>query len=189
MKTLRSFVAIDLSNSLGAALNKVIQRLKPFAPDMKWVENQNLHLTLHFLGDLRFEDVHGVCKVLEKSCQKHDLFELSLQGLGAFPSLVNPKSLWVGVSDGYEELVALQRSIHEGLREIGYPSDRQDFKPHITIGRLRKDATAPPALIREMEKLAESPVGVFPVESVLLMSSETERNGPSYGVLHEIELG
>lgn len=187
MDTLRSFIAVDLSLSSRAILARAIRRLD-VGSGVKWVDPDLLHLTVHFLGYVRIQDVKPVCDAAKEALAEIDPFDLTLGGVGAFPDLERPRVIWIGVREGIESLVAIQEALDEPLAALGYPSDRSRFKPHVTIGRVKREGPDD-SLRQSLEEMSQLDGGVTGVDSVVVYHSEPERRGPLYTPLAEIDLG
>src|SRR5438270_4052804 len=119
MARLRTFVAIDLGKGLRARLASLQETLAKHASEVKWVEEENLHLTLLFLGEVDFRDVPKVCQAVETAAGNHAAFLLKVAGVGAFPNLNRPRTLWVGVDEGAAEVNALHDDLEGPLLELG----------------------------------------------------------------------
>ena len=124
---MRLFLAIELPEKIKNSLVAVQNQLKPFFR-AKYVEKNNLHITLKFLGEV--ENVNSLNKLSEA---KFNPFRISLSRIGVFPNPNYIKVVWVGVKDGAEEVVKLHDEIES---KIPFEKDR-NFNPHITIARLK----------------------------------------------------
>lgn len=188
MQTIRAFAAIEVSASIRGALAKIITKLDGTDNSIKWVTPEQLHLTLHFLGDLRYQDIQPVCSAMKEALGESDPFELQLRGIGVFPDLDQPRTIWTGIEMGYEPLVDLQRVLDEPLARLGYPSDKNHFRPHVTLGRVKRVSHLF-ELQQAIEALSEVNGGGMIVDEVTLFESNLHRRGPDYTPLAEFELG
>ena len=188
MQTLRAFIAVALSPFNRAAIAKTIRRLETVDGGIKWVDPDQLHLTLHFLGDVQFADVKPVCEVVREAVADFAPFGLHLGGIGAFPDQREPRVIWLGIRLGHERLVSLQQTLDEPLAALGYPSDRTRFRPHVTIGRVKRVGN-PEAIRSGLEAMSEVDAGSCAVDEITIFQSDIERRGPIYTPLAEIELG
>lgn len=118
---MRCFIAVPISNELKENIFSLTTKLKPFLT-AKFVEKEHLHLTISFLGDLREADMKNVKEKINNV--KASRFSIKLHGLNCFPSPTRARVLWVGITDGKEQLEAL-------LNNFG------ETKPHITIARFK----------------------------------------------------
>ena len=187
----RSFIAVDLASGLRSEIDKTARRLSAIAPEVKWVVPEQFHLTLKFLGDVPMTELYGMIRAAESACRGVEPFDLVLSGLGAFPNLDAPRTLWVGVNEGVEEIRALAARLDAELYALGYPKESRQFMPHLTIGRLprkERSETTDQELRDRLAQESETFFGVCPVDAVQVYSSELSRSGPKYELLSEIEL-
>jgi RNA 2',3'-cyclic 3'-phosphodiesterase len=148
---------------------------------IKWVEEQNIHVTLKFLGETEERIIPGINAVLEKTAESFPSFELALKGLGIFGSSYNPKVIWAGIHP-YDKLVTLMQRVHEGLETEGFPRERQNLVPHLTLGRIKflKDKRRFQSEIEKYKYISsESQV----VDKIILFESNLKKEGPEYHVL------
>ena len=114
------------------------QRLTADGASAKWVERENLHLTVLFLGEVNAREIPDVCRVVSAATSKFAPFPMTLAGAGAFPTPRHPRILIVHVTEGAPQLIDLHHAIEIGLLDLGsYRREDRPFKPHLTIGRVR----------------------------------------------------
>src|SRR5262249_29245539 len=155
----------------------------------KWVEEENLHVTLLFLGEVDERDLKAVCTVVGGACAALAPFVMSVAGVGCFGNPRRPRTLWAGVPLGHEGLVVLRAGIGARLRERGCcRREERKFTPHVTLGRVRSDAGAG-RLSAALEKQQGFAAGEFEVREVAVMSSELRPEGPVYAVMSRAALG
>ena len=186
MKTCRLFVAIPLSASLRKALYKSISRLSNIPTKVKWVEEENLHITLKFLGNTREDKVEKIVSSLKKALESCHSFSVNLGKIGAFPNVAKPRVIKVGISQGEEEIRSIAEKVEEALEPLGFEKEKRKFSAHITLGRV-KSMDNIMLLLRNMQK--ESYDGLqMKVEKVLLMESKLTKKGPIYSVVEKFSL-
>ena len=190
--TMRSFVAISLPEGAIRALRRVQDKLKRTLGSQacRWVQPENIHLTLKFLGDIPISDLSRIAGALRESCGAYAPFEVCLSGLGCFPNLLRPRVLWVGIGGDVAALSHLQQSVEQALSELGYPPEGRPFSPHLTLARVRNGARRADvaALGQTVGTLSLGEVARIPVEHVLLMRSDLRPGGPNYTELAKAEL-
>jgi 2'-5' RNA ligase len=155
---------------------------------VKWVEPENLHLTLLFLGEVDARETPAVCRAAEQIGRRTKPFTLTLAGVGAFPTPRRPRTLIVHVTEGEPELIALHHDLETPLLELGcYRREDRPYKPHLTIGRVKGHAETEPlaAAIRQFEDWQG---GQSRIDQVLVLSSELRHDGPEYAVLSRVPL-
>lgn len=190
MARLRTFIALDLGKQLRDRTLVLQESLARSGADVKWVEGENLHLTLLFLGEVGDRELPALCRAVAECCQEHAAFTLSVETVGCFPNLRRPRTVWVGVGDGSLQVVALHDALEEKLLELGcYRREERQYTPHITLGRVKRDDSPTDELIALLVKKAAWQAGETSVREVLVMSSELMPEGPIYTVLSRARLG
>jgi 2'-5' RNA ligase len=182
---MRCFVAIGVHEEVRRRLLSIQQRLSPFL-SWKPVEFENMHLTLKFLGEVEETRSGEILSALRSTCSRFSRFEISVRGIGAFPSPSHARVLWAGVSGGADKVVSLSRAIDSELAKLGFPKER-DFVPHVTIGRV-KFVSGRKELMELMEGLRGEEFGRSEVQSVDLMKSVLTPKGPLYSVVGQAPL-
>ena len=164
------------------------QTLAQTGASVKWVEEENLHLTLLFLGEIDERDVVDVCRAVQEQAKNHAPFEVGAQGLGCFPNLRRPKVVWVGFEEGQEELQRLHDDLEEALLQIGcYRREDRKYTPHLTLGRI-KDNHAVDDLISEINQRSGWKAGSCTIKEIVVFSSELSSKGPIYTPLSRTKL-
>jgi RNA 2',3'-cyclic 3'-phosphodiesterase len=182
---MRTFVAINLPSQERVRLHESLAPLRAKELPVRWVPADSLHMTVKFLGDTEGDAVSAVDEVLHTAAARRSTMTLRIGGLGAFPSLRRANVLWVGVT-GDDELAALQRELEPALSRLGFPRDQKQFRPHITIGRVRTGTR--PLDIERLGGLVDYE-GTIEVETVELMQSVMGPGGSRYEVLLRRRLG
>jgi 2'-5' RNA ligase len=185
-ETIRAFIAIELSDEARAAVAKLQNRLKTLVPaqTVRWTAPENIHLTLHFLGNIEASQVDSVKQLLPLSGSACPAFSLSLSGLGCFPNTRRPRIVWTGVLGQTEALVKLYHDLGKRLLAIGYTPEARPYAPHLTIGRVREGLPAQQLtrlgqiLEREQNKVDE--LAELRVVEIALMQSDLKPGGPVY---------
>ena len=185
---IRSFLAIELSETIRRKIEEVQKELKLFHADVRWVNPQNIHLTLKFFGNIDESRIDPIIESLEGLLRATFPFPLSIYGMGAFPHFKNPRVIWMGLKEGREILEGLQKGVDGELKKIGFEQEEREFHPHLTIGRARS-SRGRDELVERMEKYREEEFGHLRVERVVLFQSDLKPSGPVYTSLRELELG
>lgn len=134
---MRLFVAIPLDGAIKTALCDAQNRLQGVGADVKWVEADALHLTVHFLGDIGeplLLDIEAVCENLAQSTKA---FRFVVRGLSVFPRrgpLI--KTIWAAVTEGADEWKTLAQTAEANLVPLG-AAKANDLVPHLTLGRVK----------------------------------------------------
>jgi 2'-5' RNA ligase len=173
-----------------ARAGDLIDRLRVADAEITWVRPQQMHLTLKFLGDIPDTESPDVCRVVSQVAAGFEPFEIICRGAGAFPNNQQPRTLWIGVEDGADELKRLQAAIDDALKaKLGYARERRGFHPHLTIGRVKRIG---PGGHRELaETLAEHArfdADLAIIDEVVTFASFLGRQGPKHDALDRAEL-
>jgi 2'-5' RNA ligase len=136
----RTFIAIEIPHDLRAAVIDHIKRVRETVPDVSasWSREDNLHLTLKFLGDVPIARIGDVSAAASAAARASAPFELILAGSGVFPTRGKPSVLWIGIEDPSDGLHKIQRSLEEECAAHGFTRDARAYHPHLTIARIRK---------------------------------------------------
>jgi 2'-5' RNA ligase len=127
----RLFIAIDLPKEIKKAIHGLCSGL----PGARWTPDDQLHLTLRFLGEVEQSLFAELYSRLDEI--RGEAFPLHLTGLGVFPNTTAPRVLWVGL-DKSDPLVELRTRVDSVVRDLNIPLEKKKFSPHITIARLDK---------------------------------------------------
>jgi len=175
---IRSFVALELSDEVRERLTELLKRLRQTNAAVKWVEPENLHLTLKFLGEVQEEQIEAVVEALKIVAQVTEPFPFTVRGVGGFPDLRRPRVLWVGV-EPTPPLMRLQQIVEQAMEQLGFPPEERDFHPHITLGRVKAVAG-----LEKVRAILSEYIGVtfgsVPVKHMTLFRSDLSREGPTY---------
>ena len=131
---MRAFIGIPITENLKKRIVDVQKNFSSF--DIKFVEIENLHFNFKFLGEISDEQVEKIKKSLEETAKQFEPFEIDISGIGVFPSKNYIRVIWIGVKEGFQNMVALANAIDDSLSEI-FPKEMQKFQPHLTLGRVR----------------------------------------------------
>lgn len=190
MSMLRAFIAVEIPAEIQqnvykqtAAFRRGIESL------VRWVPAHNMHLTLKFLGDVSPNNVEFLVQMLRNEGALVPAFDIHLSGLGSFPNLRRPRVIYVGIR-APAALDALQRGIEAAARRLGYESEERPFSAHLTLGRLRQNATAveQQQIRRALESTQVDVFGTARVDSLHLYKSDLNPGGSIYTRLHSAPL-
>ncbi len=154
---------------------------------IKWVETQNIHITLKFFGETTENHLPDINSILEHQAKRHSSFHIRLKGLGIFGSVYAPRVIWVGITP-YVNLSEFMKTLHDSFIYEGFPTDRQNLVPHLTLGRIKtlKDKILFQKVLNQYRDLCSLPIKV---DCVTLFESILKREGPEYIVLKNHSFG
>jgi 2'-5' RNA ligase len=188
MARLRTFIALDLGPAIRERLVSLQENFESQASGVKWVEPENLHVTLLFLGEVDNREIPAVCRAVDEVAQTLPPFVLSVEGVGCFPNPRRPRVLWVGIGAGAELVTALHDLLEPPLLDLGcYRREQRKYTPHVTLGRIKSEA-APVGFAQALAKHETWKAGQTPIPDVRVMSSELSPRGPEYTVLSRAKL-
>lgn len=185
---MRAFVGIGLPEACRSAIARA---LAPFMREhgrVAWVREQNLHLTLKFLGEIGPGEVGRLETLLADAAGGVPPFDLDVAGAGAFPNARAPRVLWVGIREPLELVGKLQQNIETALSRSGFPREDRPFHPHVTAGRVK--GPLPPGWgDRFVGALSGIRFGTARAASFQLYESRLSPAGAAYAVVRDIPLG
>jgi 2'-5' RNA ligase len=173
---MRIFVAVELPADVRKKIGELIDQLKSAGATVKWVEEQNLHLTLKFIGEVADKEIDRWLGSIEEKVGGTGAFEIKLEGMGTFPEGKQPRVVWVGVSQGQDKLENLARWL-----------DEKEFVSHATIGRI-KTHKGVDKLVERVRSFKSSEFGVVRIDKILVMKSTLTPKGPVYEKIKDVIL-
>lgn len=181
----RIFVAFDISEEARRKIADYISNLKTGFPNVKagWEEAEKLHLTLKFLGDSDEKQIENLSEIVEKIAKQFSTSEFQLSTTGVFPSPKNARVLWLGVEGDVEKMRNINSGLENECEKIGFKKENRDFKPHLTIARLREPQKSENLVRKHLENKIE-PVR-FEVSSIVIYESKLQPAGSIYRKLKE----
>lgn len=190
--SVRSFIAVEIEDpAVYGAILRLRDSLGGLGLDAKLVEDENIHITIRFLGEVSPATIECVKRILDSVAASFKRFSIKIRGVGAFPNTFRPRVVWVGVSEGSEILSAIRSFIDKELikcktRDIHM--DKEEFVPHITIARMRS-ARNVERLLKFLETNKDADLGASVVTRIKLKKSILTPRGPIYEDLYVVSLG
>jgi 2'-5' RNA ligase len=184
MGTIRSFIAIPLETGVVSRIEQTYKELKSLPADVKWVHPNAIHLTLKFLGNVEEKAVESISRGTQEGIKGFASWTVDVKNVGTFPSLRNPRVVWIGIEDTGGHLVALQNRIEEEMAKLGFEREERKFSPHLTLGRVRSPR-GKTELIQYLADERERRFGEMKVDRVVLFKSELRSSGAIYTALGE----
>lgn len=152
----------------------------------RWVSQSNIHLTLKFLGSTPEESLDDIENAVREAVSGFRKFYFSLGDLDAFPSARRARVVWIGVHHGASELVELSQTIERALIALGFEPENKEFKPHITLARVK----APKSIEDTLNEFQDDSFTgrLVNVDGVTIFKSTLKRTGAEYESLRYIPL-
>ncbi len=185
MEKIRSFISLDINNEVKKEIEYYIKKnnLIDIFEGAKWVDLENIHLTLAFLGDISKDSIPLLENIISELARNNNPFLLKLCKFGFFPNHRRAKVFWIGMENSHQ-LLKLKTDLDYKLDEIGLNYDVKPFRPHLTLARFRYPFKFD--TIRYKQKLNISTS--FEANNINLVKSELFNTGPKYTNIFSCEL-
>lgn len=185
----RIFAAIDISNQARTKISEYIETLQSEFCDLRvgWEKAEKLHITMKFFGDVEIQKTRLLLKAFEKIAKQFTPFNLKILKTGVFPSLRNARILWLGIEDEKGSLKKLNSILESKCEKLGFKKEKRDFKPHLTIARLREPHKSKVLAEKHLDCKFES--AEFPVGEIVIYESKLLAAGSVYSVLSKHSFG
>ncbi len=192
MPSRRLFVALEppepVRRRLAAVSEGIRRAAGKAAGDVRWVADENLHLTLQFLGAVPEERVAAVQGVLAAAATSARPILLEVKGAGGFPNARRPRVVWLGLSGEVAELAHLAADLGRRLAPLGFPPEARPFAAHLTLGRSR-DGGGSPGLGGALAAAAGGEGLPWRAAELVLFESHLSPRGPRYQAVQRAPLG
>jgi 2'-5' RNA ligase len=185
MQIKRLFIAAELPQEVIQNVNQIVkQQWSKEINGVKWVDRQQYHLTLKFLGDTSIDQIPAISQICQQSTSDNLHLPLQIQGFGVFPNQQKPSVLWAGINQA-ETLIVYQRKLDKNLNQLNIPLERRAFKPHLTLARIKdyfpmsqlNSLLAPISNGNELLNVNTS------ICAITLFESELSKQGPIYKII------
>ena len=181
---MRLFLALNIEAEVRRRCYDATARLRAVRPDVRWVDETKLHLTIKFLGEQPEALLPKLTAAMDQAAAQSRAMDLLLGSIGAFPNFRQPRIVWIGVAPD-PKLELLHHDVEVACDALGLGVDGRPFRPHVTLGRETSHGTADERkALREAARLVRVREA-SPVASVDLMQSA----GGQYRVLHASPFG
>ena len=185
LSQIRAFLAIDLDEDLKPKINDLIKEFQEIDAKVKYVELENLHLTLKFFGDIDEEGLNLLTEAIENVVSKFNPFKINIKSCGAFPNKKRIRVIKLGIEDD-SVLKDLHKQLDNEFVQLGFDKDKK-FSTHLTIGRVKSAKNKD--LIKEcIEEFEDIEIGEMEVNQISLKKSTLTPSGPIYEDLKVFKL-
>jgi 2'-5' RNA ligase len=184
---MRLFVAINLPAAERRRVHRATAKLRDTEVPVRWVGPDQYHLTMRFLGEVTRDGLDIVENAVRTAAEKNAAFDVRLAGCGAFPSVRNPRVVWLG-ADPSPHLRSLKQDLERVLSDAGLGRDTRAFHPHLTLGRV--SATGRAGAFRGFGDAAAALdyEGTFRARRLDLMRSQLGPEGSRYSMVSSSKL-
>lgn len=177
---MRLFVALSIPPDVRENIASLIRTFRRADSKPRWVNPENLHVTLKFIGEVAEESVPSVSDELG-TIRAAEPLTLAFRGVGFFPNARRPGVAWIGI-EAPPTLAFLASEINRLLTPLGIPPEKKPLVPHLTIARFKENRLLP-ALQAEIEKWKDQSLGQFPTAEIHLIESRLKSSGAEYTTL------
>ena len=153
---------------------------------IKWVEENNIHITIKFFGETPDHKIGKICEILKSRSELTPEFSIEFSNLGIFGSRYSPRVIWLGM-EPYDKLAGLMKNLQDDLRQIGYQPDSQNAVPHLTLGRIRF-INDKQRFQRILENYSGWKSKLYAMDRMVLYESILHQKGPEYLEIEKFEL-
>lgn len=182
---MRLFVSVDIDD-LAPEVDRIQEPFRDL-PGINPTDPEQAHITMKFLGE-DDHDMDELTAAIEAAIEGADTgpFEATFEGLGVFPSLDYISVIWLGVTQGSEQLTALHENLEFETTALGYEEERHEFTPHVTLGRM--DHAAAKEEVQQLVEDNDPEAGTLRVEELRLTKSTLTPEGPEYETVERFPL-
>ncbi len=174
---MRLFVALDLGESVRAAILAFCEKLRRALPAARWVRPEGIHVTLKFIGEVEEDRVAPIQSALEKIHSAAPV-EMIFRGTGFFPNERRPRVFWVGI-DASPKLPQIASEIEARLEPFGIARETREFRPHLTLARF-DDFRSIEKLHAPLRESGAQEFGAVKTSDMHLYQSKLGPNGAQY---------
>ena len=180
----RVFLSINASAEAQKSIAKMLLVLKEknVSKFITFVKPENLHCTLHFLGNRTDEEIENISRMVSSRLAIYKPFELTLGNFSGFPNMKFPKVLYLECNGNSEYIGMIQTNLMEGLESLGMQVDTRPWICHFTLARIKEKIAID---IQDIHLETT----VFQIKEVFLMESRLRASGPEYFVIEKFPLG
>jgi 2'-5' RNA ligase len=177
---IRSFLAFELPTDIKKIVAQVSKEIRQLTLNVRWVDVENIHLTIVFMGNINEQEIPHMSQAIEKVCLRYPPFHVSLKSLGAFPNTRRPRVIWLGLQGDTEKMSFFKKALQKHLKPFGIKEEKRSFKPHLTLGRFKNPGP--------VDSLLDNFIGTYkdlsgpecPLNELILFKSDLKPGGAEY---------
>lgn len=184
----RAFLAFDIPDGVRVKLAAMINDFSEKERGVKWVNPENMHVTMKFFGEIEEDLLLGdISSAIVSAVKGFGASQLLCKGIGVFPNWKYPRVFWAGFTGDIEKVIGLQKQIEDALSPFDIQKDKRGFRLHLTLGRAKGTLRKSP-LTTLVEKLGPVVFGTVAVERLIMYKSELRKSGAIYTELKGFEM-
>jgi len=177
---IRSFLAFDLPPEIRLQIGEISRELKKSRLPARWVREENIHLTIVFLGSIKENVVEDLKETVGSVTRGFTGFTVKLSGVGVFPSLRKPRVFWIGLGGDIEGLSRLRDELQKTLTVVGLQEEKRPFRAHLTLGRFKDRLNNDEELTRILDRYHDISSESCTLNELVLFKSDLKPSGPVY---------
>ena len=185
---MRLFVAVTLNDAAIVAAQDAaeeIRRRLGTAVRARWVNAENLHLTVRFIGNVAGDRASAILDVLRPPLSIQP-FDVELGVCGVFPPSRPPRVIWIGLASGVPQLQGMHEELNRRVAPLGYEPERRPFSVHLTLARIKDAARAEARTMRDAVRSVRPAPARSPVTSATVFESRLSPRGAVYQRLFDV---
>lgn len=181
---IRLFIALEIPKEIRTLVLDSAQQELTGNNDLRWEDENKIHVTLKFIGDVPKKMVNGISNSMQ-FIETYSSMKCSLANFGFFPDEIEPKILWAGLKPDNSVFSLLNEINNELLKKFSIPVEWKKFKPHLTLLRLRSSLEK-----HQIENIVrkELPQETFVANGVILYQSILQPGGSVYKEIKKYKL-
>ena len=184
---MRVFIALELPEAIKKAVSGIQNELTASSARVSWLREEALHLTLSFLGEVPDLKLSEIRTGMVTAARGIGPLKLSIKTIGVFPNEKRPRVVWLGVQLSDDRLIRLQKRVEQAMALVGFPPEKRDFRPHLTIGRV-KSSYGSASLMAAIDRRRDAFAGECELAELHLIRSLLRPEGAQYTILQSADL-
>jgi 2'-5' RNA ligase len=183
----RVFIALELPLAIKEAVAAIQRELMTSEAHVGWVRPEGMHLTLKFLGEVLPSRLLEIETALSSAAEGTGSLKITVHGIGVFPNPKNPRVIWLGIRPEDDRLKRLQERIDRAMAPLGFPPEKREFHPHLTLGRV-KSSRGLDDLMKAIAVRHNVLAGDGALDQLHLIQSELKPGGAVYKTIRSFPL-
>jgi 2'-5' RNA ligase len=185
---IRCFLAFELPPGVKETAVRVLEDMRTASGEVNWVKRGGMHLTVVFLGNMAPDRLSDISDTAGDICRRFAPFDAALEGTGFFPPRGRPRVVWLGIRADTKRMGAFRDALQDALSPLGVKKETRPFKPHLTLGRFRKDGRLARPLDSALSRYRDLQGPEFTLRELVLFRSELKPGGAVYTELDRFPL-
>jgi len=177
---IRSFLAFELPPEIRGQIGAVSKELQKARMPVRWVKEENIHLTMIFLGSVNQDVIDEIKERVPSVVERFSTIKTRLNGVGVFPHWRKPRVVWVGLDGEIERLSNLRDELQAELKALGLRQEKRPFRPHLTIGRFKGIVNRDEELKWILDRYHDITSDHHYLNELILFKSDLRPDGPVY---------